>query len=513
MASVALSYDDLGLSESEIRNELANQGDASKPAKDDVDRAFQKVFQAYYRHGWQKALLATKFDTSSFADLDITSALINTFGPSVWRYTRRYSRLMAFVGSLLTFYATYSQFARQLINFWNWLLSRMFPHVNISPYDNTLKRNVLRFVASRMVIDSAKKYDVASSDFARNQHSGSMKDADKVHFTANSTWEIFRHGMRFFLLTKENGGGLKIWSFSWSRQPLNNMVADANTEGEEEVTVVVDEQLSLKAVKIFAPRCEREGKKLIWKWQYLTKTFPRTMDSVVLPSELKKELIRDLKKFREPGRAHQYAMWSMPYRRNYLLFGPPGTGKTSFAIAIATTYNLRIFQVSLLEPYMNDAVLAELFRKLGKGVMVLLEDIDSAGIGRELEIEKSTESKSTKNKSSSSPHIGSGLSEMSDKAVKLDRSTKAGTTSSRTTTESSQSSLRNVKQKKVKKPAKTTIRSGVTLSGFLNAIDGAASARGQIVVMTTNHKERLGQAFTRRGRVDRDILFDYADEE
>jgi mitochondrial chaperone BCS1 len=43
---------------------------------------------------------------------------------------------------------------------------------------------------------------------------------------------------------------------------------------------------------------------------------------------------------------------------------------------------------------------------------------------------------------------------------------------------------------------------GLTFSGLLNAIDGAASTEGRIIVMTTNHIDRLDPALIRPGRAD-----------
>ncbi|RPB13937.1 hypothetical protein P167DRAFT_564141 [Morchella conica CCBAS932] len=42
----------------------------------------------------------------------------------------------------------------------------------------------------------------------------------------------------------------------------------------------------------------------------------------------------------------------------------------------------------------------------------------------------------------------------------------------------------------------------VTFSGLLNALDGVASSEERIVIMTTNHPERLDEALVRPGRVD-----------
>jgi len=46
------------------------------------------------------------------------------------------------------------------------------------------------------------------------------------------------------------------------------------------------------------------------------------------------------------------------------------------------------------------------------------------------------------------------------------------------------------------------VSSGITHSGFLNAIDGVTNSDGRIIVMTTNHKESLDPALIRPGRVD-----------
>ncbi len=42
----------------------------------------------------------------------------------------------------------------------------------------------------------------------------------------------------------------------------------------------------------------------------------------------------------------------------------------------------------------------------------------------------------------------------------------------------------------------------VTFSGLLNALDGAVAYDGSLVLMTTNHKEKLDPALTRPGRID-----------
>lgn len=43
----------------------------------------------------------------------------------------------------------------------------------------------------------------------------------------------------------------------------------------------------------------------------------------------------------------------------------------------------------------------------------------------------------------------------------------------------------------------------ITLSGLLNVLDGVASPWGRILIMTTNHVEKLDDALTRHGRADK----------
>lgn len=53
----------------------------------------------------------------------------------------------------------------------------------------------------------------------------------------------------------------------------------------------------------------------------------------------------------------------------------------------------------------------------------------------------------------------------------------------------------------------------VSLSGLLNAIDGIASHEGHILILTTNHRDRLDSALIRPGRVDMEVEFRSATSE
>jgi chaperone BCS1 len=63
-----------------------------------------------------------------------------------------------------------------------------------------------------------------------------------------------------------------------------------------------------------------------------------------------------------------------------LFHGPPGTGKTSPTFALGGVFNLSIYCVSLNDVGLTEEHLATLFSSLPARCIVLLEDVDTAGL-------------------------------------------------------------------------------------------------------------------------------------
>ncbi|KAI8803369.1 P-loop containing nucleoside triphosphate hydrolase protein [Cladochytrium replicatum] len=141
-----------------------------------------------------------------------------------------------------------------------------------------------------------------------------------------------------------------------------------------------------------------------------------------------------------------YVDRGIPYRRGYMFYGPPGTGKSSLVTALAGELNMHIFVLSLSNNELTDDGLQQLMVSTLPKCILLIEDVDAAFLSR-----------------------------------------------------TSTSQAEDDKQK-----------SKVTFSGLLNALDGAAAQEGRIVIMTTNHLEKLDPALVRPGRVDRMTLFHLA---
>lgn len=102
----------------------------------------------------------------------------------------------------------------------------------------------------------------------------------------------------------------------------------------------------------------------------------RPLDSVILDKGIKETIVADVKEFL--GKHSWYADRGIPYRRGYLLYGPPGSGKSSFIQALAGELNFSIAIVNLSERGMSDDKLADLITKLPARTILLLEDADSA---------------------------------------------------------------------------------------------------------------------------------------
>lgn len=107
-------------------------------------------------------------------------------------------------------------------------------------------------------------------------------------------------------------------------------------------------------------------------WSKTTAQKKRSIDTVYLPDEIKVELINDITEFRNDR--DLYETNGVPYKRSYLLLGPPGTGKTSLIYAIASFFDLDIgiFKVSAEKQSLEQA-----YKDLPKNTLMLIEDIEN----------------------------------------------------------------------------------------------------------------------------------------
>ena len=121
----------------------------------------------------------------------------------------------------------------------------------------------------------------------------------------------------------------------------------------------------------------------------------RPMDTVVLDERQKLMVLQDMNEYLQRETALWYGERGIPLRRGYLFHGPPGTGKTSLSFALAGVFGLDIFVISLLDQNLTEDDLALLFTNLPRRCVVLLEDIDTAGLVNRRDADEKSDSSSS----------------------------------------------------------------------------------------------------------------------
>ncbi|GAB67512.1 bcs1-like protein [Plasmodium cynomolgi strain B] len=225
---------------------------------------------------------------------------------------------------------------------------------------------------------------------------------------------------------------IKLSTFIWSKNIFSKILTDA---------------------KLYVEKKE-EGKTLLYKtfgheWRpFGTPKNKRPVHSVILPEHLSEHIINDLDTFLNSSK--WYIEKGIPYRRCYLLHGPPGCGKSSLIAALAGHFDFNICTINVNDVYLTDDRFIHLLATVPPKTILILEDIDFVF--------------TTPAATISSSLLGSG-------------------------------NIRTL---------------GVSYSGLLNALDGIVATEERIIFMTTNNIERLPSTLIRPGRVDLKVFIPYA---
>lgn len=207
----------------------------------------------------------------------------------------------------------------------------------------------------------------------------------------------------------------------------------------------------LRSLITEAQGLQRRGDKLevyqhVRYWRLVTRKRPRALESVILPAEQVRRIVEDAEQFF--GAEAWYADRGVPYRRGYLLSGPPGCGKTSLVLALASHFGRPIYALNI-GSLAGDMQLFDAIAEAPAHAVLLIEDIDATG-----------------------------ASHARRRPAPVDAPVNPG------------------------EPRGRDEDTGITLSGLLNALDGVASTDGRLLIMTTNHPEKLDPALIRPGRAD-----------
>ncbi len=98
----------------------------------------------------------------------------------------------------------------------------------------------------------------------------------------------------------------------------------------------------------------------------------RPLSTIILPYSVKDGLMDDVNEFIK--QKEWYRKMSVPWRRGYLLHGPPGNGKSSLIHAVASEINFPIYMTSMKDK--EEFEIVDFFRSVPENSIILLEDID-----------------------------------------------------------------------------------------------------------------------------------------
>lgn len=193
-------------------------------------------------------------------------------------------------------------------------------------------------------------------------------------------------------------------------------------------------------IKEYGGRLWINGSDVCGLWHKVGQIPKRLLRDTILDEKTVNEIMTIISDFYK--KPEYYAKYNIPYKLCILLSGEPGMGKTSFIKSIANEFDLNCYNISLTS--LTDELLPFVFSSVKKQSVLVFEDIECMTIDRkdddEQEIIKNKSTYNNKNKT-------------------------------------------------------------VSLSAFLNALDGIVVTEGLLIIMTTNYPEKLDAALIRQERV------------
>ncbi len=211
---------------------------------------------------------------------------------------------------------------------WAWVKHFFIASVTI-PASDPINKNVASWVLTNVIEPRHTRFFTAKTEVGRDITNGQFLKKTKRSVQYCPHWETawFWYEKSLFVVSRPaesfkaalqdpaydgvGGEELTISCLGRSAEPLKQFISSCREYAD-------------KKTQYYVMVYSRDRYGLSWKPKACKPI--RRIETVHFDNAIKKELLFDIKKYLDPRTRKLYRGRSMPYRRGYLFYGPPGTG-------------------------------------------------------------------------------------------------------------------------------------------------------------------------------------------
>lgn len=192
-------------------------------------------------------------------------------------------------------------------------------------------------------------------------------------FSLSGVPTFFTYKKHYFFVTQEddkNNQGRKIAHIKMigrNDQIMKDLYEEFRTK---QSVKTIDEDGEYEFVEINVYKSSMGG-----NWEHQTEIHPRRFDTIVVPHDIKEDLMTKLKHFKDSE--DFYKERGLAYKLGLILHGEPGTGKTSIIKAIATYLNYDIYELNFR--HVNNDNILDCLRNTSRDSIIVIEEFDACG--------------------------------------------------------------------------------------------------------------------------------------